>query len=178
MDSFKEIIFVIMEQMKLYSNAVIFQPLSAGDETCTVFEYRGAETQYIAVCNQEDTYFAGHTTKGVLSSWIMGDIPQRIIELAVNAINNRTRERNFFRLGEQLALGEISEEEYDRTLDLNEDEYVIKCDIKPSEMDMIVASHLAPRIMDVEDTDDLAVLFSFDETVIRNYLEELDDKVY
>ena len=173
--SYKVVIFVNMEQKQLYNNAMFFQPLSAGGEACTVYEFRGPETQYVAIRNQGDTFFAGHTTKGVLSSWIMGDIPQRVIELAVNAINNRTRERNFFRLGEQLALGEISEEEYDRTLDQQEDEYVIKCNIKPSEMDMKVAAHLAPKVMDVENIDDLAVLFSFDETVIRHYLEEWDD---
>lgn len=160
-----------MEQMKLFNKAMVYQPLSAGADTFSILEYVGPDTQYIAVQNQEDTFFAGHTTKGVLSSWIMGDIPQRVIELAARAINNRTRERNFYRLGEQLALGEISEEEYDSTLDEHEDEYVIKCDVKPTEMDMKVAAHLAPKIMDVEDTDDLAVLFSFDESEIKNFLE-------
>lgn len=161
-----------MEQLKYFNNAISFQPLSAGGETCSVYEFIDRETQYVAIRNQEDTFFAGHTTKGVLSSWIMGDIPQRVIELAINAINNRTKERNFYKLGEKLALGEISEEEYDRALDEHEDKYVIKCDIKPSDMDIKVAIHLAPRIMDVEDTDDLAVLFSFDESAIRDYLEE------
>lgn len=150
---------------------MLFQPQSAGDESFSVVEYFGRDTQYIAVRNQEDTFFAGHTTKGVLSSWIMGDIPQRTVELAINAINNRTRERNFSRLGEKLASGEISEDEYDRTLQEHEDEYVIKCNIKPSEMDMRLAAHLAPRLMDVDDTDDLAVLFSFDESEIRRFLE-------
>ncbi len=101
----------------------------------------------------------------------MGEIPQRFIDLVVNAINNRTRERNFSRLGEQLASGEITEEEYERALDENEDDYVIKCDVKPSEMDIKMAASLAPKIMDLEDTDDLAVLFSFDESEIRHYLE-------
>lgn len=102
----------------------------------------------------------------------MGDIPQRIVDLMVKAINNRTRERNFTRLSEQLALGEISEDEFNRAIDEREEEYVIKCDIKPSEMDMKVAAYLAPQLMDVEDTDDLAVLFSFDEMVIRQFLKE------
>ena len=101
----------------------------------------------------------------------MGEIPQKLIELAVRAINNRTRERNFSRLGEQLASGEITEEDYDCAIDEHEEEYVIKCDIKPSEMDIKMAATLAPQIMDVEDIDDLAVLFSFDESVIRQYLE-------
>lgn len=160
-----------MEIMNGYSSAMLFQPQSAGDESFSAVEYIGRDTQYIAVRNQEDTFFAGHTTKGVLSSWIMGDIPQRVVELAINAINNRTKERNFSRLGEKLASGEISEEEYDRALHEHEDEYVIKCNIKPTEMDMRLAAHLAPKLMDIEDTDDLAVLFSFDESEIRHYLE-------
>jgi len=160
-----------MDIMNGYSGAMLFQPQSAGNESFSVVEYIGCDTQYIAVRNQEDTYFAGHTTKGVLSSWIMGDIPQRAVELAINAINNRTRERNFSRLGEKLASGEISEEEYDHALQEHEDEYVIKCNIKPTEMDMRLAAHLAPKLMDVDDTDDLAVLFSFDESEIRHFLE-------
>ena len=161
-----------MKQTKLYSKAVAYPPLLTGADTYSVFEYQAPDTHCIAVRNQEDTFFAGHTTNGVLSSWIMGDIPQRVIDLAVKAINNRTRERNFYRLGEQLALGEISEEEYDHILEEHEDDYIIKCDFKPSEMDMKVAAHLAPKIIDVKDTDDLAVLFSFDESEIKNYLED------
>lgn len=161
-----------MEQLSVFANAVLNQSQSVGDDSISVLEYRGDDTQYVAITNQHDTYFAGHTTKGVLSSWIMGDIPQRIVDLMVKAINNRTRERNFNRLSEQLASGEITEEEFDRAIDENEDEYVIKCDIKPSEMDMKVAAYLAPQLMGVEDTDDLAVLFSFDEMVIRQFLKE------
>ncbi len=160
-----------METLSVYHNAVSYQPQSSGDESYSVFEYQAADTQYVAIRNQQETFFAGHTTKGVLSSWIMGEIPQKLIELAVRAINNRTRERNFSRLGEQLASGEITEEDYDCAIDEHEEEYVIKCDIKPSEMDIKMAATLAPQIMDVEDIDDLAVLFSFDESVIRQYLE-------
>ena len=162
--------FCKMEQVCLYTNGAD-QTQSAGDNSFSVIKFRGADTQYVAVCKENETYFAGHTTKGILSSWIMGEIPQRFIDLVVNAINNRTRERNFSRLGEQLASGEITEEEYERALDENEDDYVIKCDVKPSEMDIKMAASLAPKIMDLEDTDDLAVLFSFDESEIRHYLE-------
>ena len=102
----------------------------------------------------------------------MGDVSQRIVDLAINAINNRTKERNFSRLGEKLALGEITEDEYDKVLLEHEDEFVIKCDIKPSELDMKYAVQLASKLMDVKDTDDLSVLFSFDESVIKHYLEE------
>lgn len=160
-----------METMLSYPKVFINPTQSVGDNSFSVFEYHGSDTQYVAVCQQDDTYFAGHTTKAVLSSWIMGEIPQRLVDLAVKAINNRTRERNFSRLGEQLALGEISEEEYDRVLEEQEDDYVIRCDVKPSETDIKMAVSLASQVMDVEDTDDLAVLFSFDESVIKHYLE-------
>ena len=160
-----------MKPTNYYTSALPIQPQTAGDESFSVL-YMDKDTQYVAVRNHEDTYFAGHTTKGVLSSWIMGEVPQRIVDLAINAINNRTKERNFFRLGEKLALGEITEDEYDNTLLEHEDEYVIKCDIKPSELDMKYAVQLASRLMDVNDTDDLSVLFSFDESAIKHYLEE------
>lgn len=160
-----------MKPTNYYTNALPIQPQTAGDESYSVL-YMDKDTQYVAVRNQEDTYFAGHTTKGVLSSWIMGDVSQRIVDLAINAINNRTKERNFSRLGEKLALGEITEDEYDKVLLEHEDEFVIKCDIKPSELDMKYAVQLASKLMDVKDTDDLSVLFSFDESVIKHYLEE------
>lgn len=161
-----------MKLINYYTSALSCQPQTAGDESFSIIQYTDRDTQYVAVQNNEDTFFAGHTTNGVLSNWIMGEIPQRIVDLAINAINNRTKERNFSRLGEKLALGEISEAEYDSLLQENEDEYVIKCNIKPSELDLKYAVLLAPKVMDVNDTDDLAVLFSFDESEIRRYLEK------
>lgn len=161
-----------MEELKGLSSVVIDSPHSAAGDALSVFEYNGAGTQYFAICREGNTVFAGHTTDSALTGWVMGEIPQRLLELAANAINNRTRERNFFRLSEQLSSGEITEDEYDLELDEREDEYVIKCNVKPSMLDLKIAASLAPRLMDVEDTDDLSVLFSFDESVIKHYLGE------
>lgn len=161
-----------MDVLNELSSVVIDSPHSTGEDDYSVIEYNGADTQYYAICKEGNTVFAGHTTDSALTGWVMGEIPQRVMELATNAINNRTRERNFFRLSEQLSSGEITEDEYDRELDEHEDEYIIKCTIKPCMLDLKIAASLAPHLMDVEDTDDLSVLFSFDESVIRHYLGE------
>lgn len=162
----------LMDQLSGFSNVIVESPLSTAGDDFSVIEYNGADTQYYAICKEGNTVFAGHTTDSALTGWVMGEIPQRLLELSASAINNRTRERNFFRLSEQLSSGEISEDEYERELDEREDEYVIKCNVRPSVLDLKIAASLAPHLMDVEDTDDLAVLFSFEEAAIRRYLGE------
>lgn len=142
---------------------------TVGDSVSYSF-YADANTQYVAMKKDEDVYFTGHSNLPTLQSWLDGSIPRRFIELVTNAINNRTRERNFSRLNEQLASGDISEEDFDKAISEREDEFVIQCNIKPTEWDIKAASLLAENLLDVSDTDDLSVLFSFDDNEVRKYI--------
>ena len=59
----------------------------------------------------------------------------RVGELLVRAVNNRTRERNFFRLYADMLEQNITEEEYSRQLEECQDEYVLPL---PVEADMAI----------------------------------------
>lgn len=86
---------------------------------------------------------------------------QVIIDTLVQAINNRTKERNYFRLLSKLYSGETTEDEFESTINDNEGEFVVKMDKKPSMEELQVAFSASKDIMDVETTDDLCSLFSF-----------------
>lgn len=160
-------------QMNEILNTSDIQTTSAtstvGDSVSYSF-YADADTQYVAMKKDEDVYFTGHSNHPTLQNWLDGSIPRRFIELVTNAINNRTRERNFSRLNEQLASGDISDEDFDKAISERENEFVIQCNIKPTEWDIKAASLLAENILDVSDTDDLSVLFSFDENEVKKYI--------
>lgn len=134
------------------------------------FCYFSQQTKYIAVANNGTVTFQGETKESTFGDFMTGVISNKFIKMAVTAIKNRTRERNFARLSEQLALGEITEAEYEEELENNEDRYVIQCNQKPSSYELKSALLIANELDDVKDTDDLSVLFSFDETEIQNYL--------
>lgn len=154
------------------NSMMIINPTSdSGENAYTMVQYISHDTQYIALKKENEVYFNGHTSYSVLMDFLSGDTYRRFRELAITAINNRTRERNFARLNEMLSLGEISDETYDKIIDDNEDDYVVKCDIKPTEQDLKMVSTLLPDLKDVVDTDDLAVLFSFDESEVRKFIE-------
>lgn len=140
---------------------------SEGNATINMFSYSCGETKYVAVSSQGSVAFAGTTNDSNLRDFFSGISINRIFSLLVTAINNRTRERNFARLSEQLALEEISEKEYDEEIEMHEDLYVIKCDQKPSILELRTAMQIAPNILDVKDVDDFSVLFSFDEESLQ-----------
>lgn len=135
------------------------------------YYYSSKDGQYFAMRDDEETTVISRF-KNQSSVWniITGELPRRIIGLAVQAINNRTRERNFARLNSNLAMGIISEKEFDEELSNNEDKYVVKCDKMPTEPEIKASLQLASEIMDVNDTDDLSVLFSFNESALSQYL--------
>lgn len=152
-------------------NVVLNPVMDSGEKTFSVVEYSGTDTHYVALKNDNHVYFQGHTSYSVLVDLLSGDSVNRFRNLAIRAINNRTRERNFSRLSEMLASGDITEQVYEESLEKDADKYIITCDIKPTEQDIKMASSLATELMDVEDTDDIAVLFSFEESEIRKFIE-------
>lgn len=156
--------------MTEYNSVIVNPSVDSGEQAVTVVSYTGSDTQYVAVRNDEDVYFQGHTSCRILVDLLSGESISRFRNLAIRAINNRTRERNFARLCDKLSSGEIDDRTYESLLEEDSDEYIIKCDVKPTEQDLKMAASLAPDLMDVSDTDDLAILFSFDETEIRKFI--------
>ena len=91
----------------------------------------------------------------------------RMSQLLIRAVNNRTRERNYFRLYSQLLEGEITEEDFDKEIDDNENEYVVANNETADKTDIEIALSVSPQLMDVKDVDDMADIFSFDIRSIR-----------
>lgn len=96
----------------------------------------------------------------------------RMSQLLVRAVNNRTRERNYFKLYNRLLDKEITDEEFDKEIDENEDDYVVANDKEADMNDIEVALSLCPYLKDVKDVDDMADLFSFSSNSIRKSLAE------
>lgn len=102
------------------------------------------------------------------------DLNESTYKMLINAINNRTRERNYFRLYSELKDEIISEEEFERKLDSSEDDFVVCTDIIPSMEDVKKALFLSKQIKDVETSEDLSSLFSFDSKKTVDLLKEID----
>lgn len=140
-------------------------------DSLTYYVYTSNAGKCVAIQNSEDITVYGKF-KNSSSIWnvFSGELHERYIRLAIEAINNRTRERNFARLNNNLAIGLITEEEFDQELNEHEDQYVIKCNKIPSEFDLKASLQLCKEIMDVNDTDEMSMLFSFDESTLKPYL--------
>jgi len=87
----------------------------------------------------------------------------RVRALLLRAVNNRTRERNFFRLYTDMLEQNITEEEYSRQLEERQDEYVLPLPVEADMADIETAVQLSKHIKDVKSMDDFQSLFSFSD---------------
>ena len=122
-------------------------------------------------------FFFGSYKGDSLTTFFNSFVPQKTIELLFQAVNNRTVERNYFRLYSQLLEGTITEDFFDQEIANNEDDYVIVTDKRPSFEDLRTALLLATKIKDINNSTDLSTAFSFspDETDKLLTLPELSD---
>ena len=125
----------------------------------------------VAVSNDKHMKFAGVAENGTMS--IVSTENDRMSELLVRAVNNRTRERNYFKKYCELLDGEISEEDFDREIDSNKDDYVVPAGADADIRDIELALQVVPRLKGVESTDDFAALFSFSDASIQKCVEVL-----
>lgn len=102
--------------------------------------------------------YKGDSFTTILNSFI----PENVLNLLVRAINNRTVERNYFRLYSQLLEGNLTEEAFDKEIELHEDDYVITTENKPQIEELRTILRIADRIKDLNNSSDLSLLFSFD----------------
>ena len=114
-----------------------------------------------------NTIFAGVAR----SEYFEGVSTRRANELLIRAVNNRTRERNYFRKYVELLEGEINEEDFDREIEENEDEYVVSTNEEASIDDIKIALGLQPYLKDVNDVEDMADIFSFSDKSIRKSIK-------
>ena len=102
------------------------------------------------------TEFAG-------ASYNIGVLYPMSLDLLRTAVNNRTRERNYFRLLSQYLSEEISADDFDREIEENEDLYVLNCSRRPSRAQFEMACFLSNGLLGVDSPDDFFSLFSFSE---------------
>ena len=88
------------------------------------------------------------------------------------AVNNRTRERNYANLCLRLAEGQISDEEFEQEIIENEDRYVISFPEVMSVEEVKMAAQMTEGILDVDSEDDFRELFSINSTSFSKALKK------
>lgn len=134
----------------------------------TTYQPDGSPVVAIQDNDKDRVAFAGVVNKARFFSISTAD---RLKELMTRAINNRTRERNYFKLYCDMLDGNITEEEFDKEIEQNEDKYIIKQDHDASTEDIEVALEVSPSIMDVKSPDDMAEVFSFSEKSMQKSIQ-------
>lgn len=134
----------------------------------TAYKNDGSSVIAIQDNNKDRVAFAGIANKARFFNISTAD---RLKELMTRAINNRTRERNYFKLYCDMLGGNITEDEFDREIEQNEDKYIIKQDCDASIEDIEVALEVSPSIMDVKSPDDMAEIFSFSEKSMQKSIQ-------
>lgn len=134
----------------------------------TTYQTDGSPVVAIQDNGKDRVAFAGVVNKAQFFRISTAD---RLKDLMTRAINNRTRERNYFKLYCDMLDGNITEEEFDKEIELNEDKYIIKQDHDASTEDIEVALEVSPSIMDVKSPDDMAEIFSFSEKSMQKSIQ-------
>jgi hypothetical protein len=98
---------------------------------------------------------------------ISGNTEKEVIDLLFTAVNNRTRERNYFKLYCDLLDGTITEEQFDEEIAKKESDYIVDESEDPSLYKVSLAIKLAKHIKDVDSINDLSSLFSFNPKSIE-----------
>lgn len=133
------------------------------DDTKTLYmSYQSDGNPLVAVQDgdSETLAFAGLIDK---TKFFNIDSSERLKKILVDAINNRTRERNYFKLYCEMLDGIITEEDFDNEIDNHEEKYMISQDKDATIEDIEIALEVSPLLMDVKDSNDMAELFSFSE---------------
>ncbi|GHT01424.1 hypothetical protein AGMMS49525_02100 [Bacteroidia bacterium] len=94
------------------------------------------------------------------------------IKLLLKAVNNRTVERNYFKLYCEMLDSSIAEEEFDKLIELNENDYIVSETDEPNDNQIKMAFRLSEHIKGVNSLNDFTALFSFNAKKIEALLEK------
>ena len=132
--------------------------------------------KFLALSNgvNNNVVFAGVSEGNAVINRMVGIDYEEVVELMTKAVNNRTRQRNYFRLYSQMCDGEITEEEFYNTIEENEDDYVVEESEIPTKERLMHALKLSKGMKDVKSSEDISTLFSFDSYETDKKLEEMD----
>lgn len=123
----------------------VLKETSGFRETVSIVD--NENVRMISVSDGVYTAFAGVVSNKAISFISSLD---RASQLLVRAVNNRTRERNYFRKYCELLEEEITEEEFDQEIEEHEDEYVISNTEEANMDDIRLALALCPYLKDSE----------------------------
>lgn len=124
----------------------------------------------VAVSNDRHTRFAGVIENGTIN--IVSTESNRLNELLVRAVNNRTRERNYFKKYCELLDGELTDDEFDNEIEQNGDDYVVPAGKDADIRDIELAMQVVPQLKGIKTTDDFTALFSFSDDSIQKCIAE------
>lgn len=99
-----------------------------------------------------------------------------LADLLIRGFNNRTRERNYYRLYSSLLQGDISDDDFDKEIESNPDRYVIPMNGDSSQESISTALHVVPQLMDINTAGDFESAFSFKEGASENYCKSLSNE--
>lgn len=99
----------------------------------------------------------------------------KALDLLSDAVNNRTRERNYFKKYVELLMGDITEDEFAREIESNEQLYVAQPYREVSISDLRLALDLVENggLMDVDSIDDMVDLFSFKYQSVKKVINAI-----
>lgn len=143
------------------------------DNSSMNFHIQGDGITASAIIGKERAYFVGVATTNKFTQTLVENTGVHD-DLYIRAINNRTRERNYFKLYSSLLRGDISDDEFDKEIEDNEDDYVVPAGLDASLSDIEFALQIAPKLKNVKTTDDFMSLFSFNDQSIQKYVSEKD----
>lgn len=151
------------------TEAVSFGQLA---DTSNPSDSKGIMTMAITY-GKDKVFFAGVANAELFGTTY--DYFTKSLNLLLEAVNNRTRERNYFKLYAENLMGEVSDEDFERELEEHEDLYVVRPYREATRRDLYISSYLAEHgeLMDVHSVDDIAELFSFKYQSVRKELEAL-----
>lgn len=121
-----------------------------------------------------NVFFAGISKGSSVINRIIGVNYEEMMELLIRAVNNRTRQRNFFRLYNNMLEGIITEEVFYKTIEENEDDYVVEEIEVPTKERLGHALYISKSIKNVDNSEDLSTLFSFSSEVTDSELKMIE----
>ena len=150
---------------------------TSSEESHNTFYFLHNQDNYIEVVHiaeEDNTYFRGKASGNLFQFATNINPINKILNLCFRAIDNRTIERNYFRLYSEMLEGDMSESEFYSQIQKNEDNYVILNDIVPSDEDLRIALYIASKVKDVMNSEDLSSLFSFNSEAVDKQLQKIE----
>ena len=131
----------------------------------------------VAECSDDSCLFCGKVESSSFISRLINGIDDDLFSMLCHAIDNRTIERNYFKLLSDFLDGLITEEEFDAELLAHEDSYVVSTDIKPSLEQVEKALYIVEKLKHkIDNSSELSTLFSFNPTLTDQHLLAIDAK--